>query len=78
MHQHIVDHHKLEPDLNKDARDNGNIYINSMIQLTTRDEVPVPHVPLHVEKFDQVDQLPSIGHGCVALQDVILIGDPEQ
>jgi hypothetical protein len=48
------------------------------MQLTTRDIVPFPHVPLQTEKFDQSDQLPSVGHGCVELQAVIFIGEPVQ
>lgn len=52
--------------------------IDYSIELTVRELLPLPHVPLQLEKFVQVVQPPSIGHGCVALHDVILIGDPTQ
>jgi hypothetical protein len=71
-------------DLHKYATHKSSIYFTLfhfhcfIIQLTTRDDIPLPHVPLHVEKIVQVVQLPSTGHGCVALQDVILIGEPVQ
>ncbi|CAF4966506.1 unnamed protein product, partial [Rotaria magnacalcarata] len=51
---------------------------DGLTKLTIRDIVPFPQVPLQLENFVHVAQLPSIGHGCVALHDVILIGDPTQ
>ena len=55
------------------------ILFNRLIhRLTTRELVPLPHVPLQIEKLDHADQFPSTGHGCVALQARILIGEPAQ
>jgi hypothetical protein len=48
------------------------------MQHTTRDIIPFPHVPLQAEKFDQGVQLPSTGHGCGEVQEVMFIGDPAQ